>query len=644
MGITTLRSVRLSLLALIGFILLTQNASGVVLYRIGSPFSAVEKDSLENIGIDFKEINWSAAQLTDALETDSLAAGSLQPNFFAEDEDIAASLLDRGGWVKVEIFASENNLVGKVLIDKDPTTSYSWSEIETGNFVRIRREKTTFNLGGQFLIREVKLRPLAEKPEHFLERLTLGSSPPFSAFRTPTFPTLVEIKENTEPDISIPIDPPITTSFVQLVIIRESPKEVGLAAFEIFGGGFVSQSSYESDVIKLDDNASWGQLRWKGRQDPGARVDIRTRTGTDPQPNLFWALRTEQQDSIQYLQGGGDLSLTEYKKRYDKIEDDFKPTDSKDWISVDTENWSYWSSPYLFENSGNEIVSPGPRQYFQVKADFLSTVDAGGKIDYIEFSASVPPAVRSVIAEISPIETTVGEPTHFTYYIKPTIRSGDSGFNGVEITTPSGVISIDSLRLDGVNQDNFTSTIKANGLGFEIVLPRKLEPTDSGALIEVVFNALVLREVGTLFNAKIFDTTRPNEIRQQINPGNAADEVEGDLLSVKTSLTRSLLFSPQIAPNPFTPNNDNINDTMTLSYTLLRVTAPIPITIKIFDLSGQLVKHLYNGNDSIGEYTHSWDGKDNFNKAVAPGIYLYQITADLQSGQEIQNGIVSIVY
>ena len=108
MDMTSLRSIKLLLLVLLGVALLVQNASSVVLYRIGTPFSDTEKDSLEGIGVDFKEISWSASQLEDALEVDSLAVGSLQPNFINEDEDIAASLLERGGWVRVEIFSSDN--------------------------------------------------------------------------------------------------------------------------------------------------------------------------------------------------------------------------------------------------------------------------------------------------------------------------------------------------------------------------------------------------------------------------------------------------------------------------------------------------------------------------------------------------------
>ncbi len=405
------------------------------------------------------------------------------------------------------------------------------------------------------------------------------------------------------------------------------------------------QASYESDVIELDDIASLGEIRWSGRQDPHAQVAIRTRAGTDPQPVIFWETRPEQQDIVRFLQGGGDLSLTEYKRQYDRLADFFKPEDEQDRARPDTEHWSFYSSPYAFGHPGVPIASPGPRKFVQIRVDFASTtVEDGGKIDYIEFKASVPPSVRGLVGEIHPIETQVGEATHFTYYISPTIRSTDSSFDGVEIATPSGVMSVDSLRIAGINQEDFSWTIHEDGLGFEVLLPSRLDSTQTGALVEVVFTAPVLREAGTLFAGRVFDTTRPHEVRQRVVPGNATDEIEGDRLSVTTALSSSLVFSPRISPNPFTPNGDGVNDVVDISYKLLRVTSAVPVSLEIYDLSGRLVRRVYEGEDSVGEYSHVWDGRDDSNGLVPPGLYLYRLVVDVQSKKETSSGIVSVAY
>ena len=644
------KSIGILLLALLGGFC-PQSVSGVVIYRIGTPFSTAEKDSLVAIGIDFREIDWSASQLQDGLDLDSLPAGSLQPNYFDEDEDIAAALLSRGGWVRVRLFANQNQLIGQVLVDGDPTTGLTWPAVAPESFQagasRTLSEQLTFDLGGRFLIREARFRPLAENPEHFLERLSIGSLDQKLVNignRMSNFPTVAEVKENTEPEVSVILDPPISTRTVQLLIFRDTPKEIGLADFELYGGGFLARASYESEVVDLGGLASWGEIRWSGRQDTDARVDIRTRTGTDPHPEIFWQLRPEQRDSVQFRDGGGDLTLSEYKHRYSKLLDVLKPVEPRDRVSPDTENWSFWSTPYLFENSGTGIVSPSPRQFLQLKVDFFSTIEDGGKIDYVEFTASVPPAVHGLVGEIFPVDTQVGQATHFTYFIRPTIRAGDMGFDGVEISTPSGVISVDSLRIDGVNYDDFIWARTSDGLGFEINFPRKLEPTDSGVLIEIVFNAPVLREVGTLFTSKVFNSAEPNEVRQRINPGNAADEIESDGIAVKTSLSSSLVFAPQIGPNPFTPNGDTFNDVVNISYKLLRVTSQVPVSVAIFDLSGRLVKQIYAGDIPIGEYSHSWDGTDHSNRLVPPGLYLYRIAVDIQAEEGIKSGVIAVAY
>ena len=649
------RQVRCLLVALLGVAFSAQDAFPVVIYRVGTPFTAAEKDSLDGIGIDFREIGWTASQLTEAVELDSLQTGTLQPNFFARDEDIATTLLGRDGWVGIvtimdRCFCHWNKQVGSVLLDKDPNTSWTWSAVPAESFHEAATQSTVgmgviLDLGGRFLIREIRLRPEEGKPEHFLESYDLGfSDRGFDTYRIPAFPPVVQVRENTEAEVTMIIDPPVTTEAVHLKVFRDTPKEISIGAFEIYGGGYVSEAAYESDIIELDDIASWGEIRWSGRRDPEARVEIRTRSGNDRQPEVFWETRVEQQDSVRFLQGGGDLDFTEYKRQYGKVADFLKPANREHWASNDTENWSFWSSPYEFDTPGVGMVSPGPRQFLQIKADFTSTIDNGGKLDYVEFKASVPPSVRRLVGEIFPIETVVGEATQFTYYIRPTIRSGDNSFDAIEISTPSGLVSVDSLRLDGIDQGDFLTTMHANGTGFEVYLPRRLEPTDSGALVEVVFKAPVLREVGTLFEGKVFDTSKPHEVRQRVLPGDAANEIDSDDISVTTSLSKSLVFLPQISPNPFTPNGDGINDRVNISYKLLRVTSAVPVSLEIFDLTGRLVKEVYVGENPLGEYTHDWDGLDSANNAVAPGLYLYRLMVDVQSQRETNSGVLSLAY
>ena len=92
----------------------------MVVYRIGTPFTSAERDSLRGPGIDLEVIAWSHSLWHDALELDSLRAGSLQPNFLDEDEDIPATLVSRGGWVAADIGYYSRDSKFHVLVDGDP--------------------------------------------------------------------------------------------------------------------------------------------------------------------------------------------------------------------------------------------------------------------------------------------------------------------------------------------------------------------------------------------------------------------------------------------------------------------------------------------------------------------------------------------
>jgi flagellar hook assembly protein FlgD len=68
-------------------------------------------------------------------------------------------------------------------------------------------------------------------------------------------------------------------------------------------------------------------------------------------------------------------------------------------------------------------------------------------------------------------------------------------------------------------------------------------------------------------------------------------------------------------PNPFNP-------TTTIEY---QISSSGPVEIKIFNINGELVKTLMNTNQVAGKYSANWNGKDNDNKQVASGIYIYRV-------------------
>ena len=70
-------------------------------------------------------------------------------------------------------------------------------------------------------------------------------------------------------------------------------------------------------------------------------------------------------------------------------------------------------------------------------------------------------------------------------------------------------------------------------------------------------------------------------------------------------------------PNPFNP-------TTTIQY---RLPQAATVRLAIYNVAGQLVKVLVNGQQEAGQYRVEWDGRDQAGHSVASGLYLYRIEA-----------------
>ena len=49
------------------------------------------------------------------------------------------------------------------------------------------------------------------------------------------------------------------------------------------------------------------------------------------------------------------------------------------------------------------------------------------------------------------------------------------------------------------------------------------------------------------------------------------------------------------------------------------------ISLEVYNIKGQRIKTLYNGNATIGEYQVTWNGTDENNRKVSSGIYFYKL-------------------
>jgi hypothetical protein len=438
----------------------------------------------------------------------------------------------------------------------------------------------------------------------------------------PFVPALVEIRDNREQILDIPIQDVGEAGFVQ-VAIGEHQENWEIQDIHVYAKGFVSRSTYTSEIIDFGQPMAWGEMRWLGTKGDRAKVSVLTRSGTDADPIRYWRYTGRGTDREEVTADAyGRLGVGE-----------------KAGTTDDNNNWGFWSAYEFGDSLGTQIVSPSSRRYFQFRVDILPRDDDGGEISMLEFRASRPLAT-ALVGEVWPVEAKAGEETDFTYVMKPTFGSGETGFNRVEILSSSLLGSVDDVRV-GDTPVGFT-VAKQDPHHLTLDIPR-VQAGDSGALVEVDFKARVLR-YGASFDVRVSDGERPLEVPQGASAGDATGEYEGDGVAVATSARGNQLLRVRVDPPVITPNGDGTNDEAVLLFEVLEVTGQMGVGVEIRDLTGHLVRQLQDQDQSVGTYEQRWDGRDDHGQLVPPGIYLIVVSADTDGSSFEEMRVLHLAY
>ena len=415
-----------------------------------------------------------------------------------------------------------------------------------------------------------------------------------------------------------------------------------IAEFQIFGQGYVYRAVYTSSVLDWGEPVVLGQIRWQGEKDEDGQILIHTRSGVTPDPNRYWIATSLPGE---FREG----TRLEYERA----------SAAERQVTPDYPNWSFWSPPYAWEagqrdppipshrwTDGTPILSPGPSRYFQLQLVFLSTPTAAVRLRNLELQFSRP-AARKVVGEIWPLVASRTQRTTFTYTVRPTLVDGNLGFDRLEIFT---LTRVDTVRSVTVDAQEMSIHYPPRILDDRIIVrfPRLQGKRDTAKLVEVQFDARVVL-YGTEFRGWVYDSQGPG-VKQLVIPGDAVDQLPGNTLSVRTdSLGGSLLTQVEVAPNPFTPNGDGINEAVYFRFQVHEITVPRLLSVQLFDLSGGRVRSLeplpvMRGVFDMPEETLSWNGRDDQGRPVAPGIYLYRLRLEVDDGREERIGTLSVVY
>lgn len=552
----------------------------------------------------------------------------------------------------------------------------------------------------------------------------------------PILQTVAIQTQNTESVVDILI-PPQYVRFIRLKSLTTAGFEI--AELQVFGTGYVPEARYVSNVFDFGDLALLGRLRWTADQlgDPGlSKVQVRTRTGVDPQPVEFnkvrpgervfrvgggagsstqgttfaglqvpWKRAEDVTDSrlselIQTVLDNGEVDVREALEQFKGLSADQRELitlDQNDYAKLrnedkgdirdDVTNWSGWSPPYdaalgqveperIADVAGGvQVAASEPRRYFQFALDFSSEeFESAAGVGALAFEMLSPPFAEELIGEIAPRIAAVGEKTRFTYAVMNKSRPGeDRGFDRLEIDTPlrAGAVGRVQIRRPAgrVEEADFSdaslerlplvrgsfSVLEVRDQALVIAFPPIEE---SGALLSVEFDNGVLR-YGTTFTGRASDSQAGTAIGQEVVAGNAADLSGGgrqdpDLqpvgtplagnLSVEVPIARDLLINVQADPAVFTPNGDGANDQAAIRYDITNIARPAPVEIRVFDLGGRPVRHLYAAAELSGRFARPWDGRDDEGKLVPPGNYLFTVDLEAGTGSQRQLGVVGVAY
>ncbi len=623
---------------------------GLTIYRIGG---ADQPPPTLDVPYEFVPVPWSEIVATASGQTQSLQlqAEYIEPKQLDGSVNLTPSIVKNGGLILTTnrydslIAPSESELVAW---DGDIETAYQGNESVAWGGIFDRRENRSyrpfkywvFDLGGRFTIQKIRFYPRDRfRFERFAESFIVGVSDgdpskdgtrDLKVTEELDFDQIHNVRENTNAVVELELpQQPVRQLFFALRRNIRSFWEI--AEVEMYGTGFSAFARYESTIIDLGQSLVLGPLVWAGDQPLGASIEVRTRLGDDPDPNLYWRVTFRGDEKTLFDRQGKLLT----RETYATLQ-----LGERAGTTYDTRNWSDWSAPIaLVAETGNPI-GDRPRRFAQVRADFHSQPESGGRLNYLQFAASHPRAAH-IAAEIEPTQVRPGQTASFTYKLLPRFDGDEPGFDQVEIDTPGRAVSVDAVRIDG--RDEAFAVARLDQSGFAVQIPH-IDVRRSLDLIEIDFKAQVF-QYGTVFSGRVSDSTRLQEVAQAVVAGDV--DVQNDSATLQVALADVGIESigrVELGSSICTPNSDGVNDGVRLEYDLLNLSGAALVYIDVCDLSGRKLWAIDQTAHSSGRFAVAWDGRDDSGLMLPPGIYLLRLAVETDKGRDRVSRIVSLVY
>ncbi len=551
-------------------------------------------------------------------------------------DNLAAGLSARGGLIAAQVqVLTPGGYVDAIAereglnnwIDGDGSTAWAPDQDEEIG----RRAKIYIDLGAAFRVDRIRFYPRLDN-EHrgfALGNFEVGANDGQqgsilnSTYRAIPGLAFSAFSSNRQPVVDVRF-PRRDIRYIRLNSSNGEPWE--LAEFEVYAEGTVPAGEFVSAPLFIRGGYPvWGRMLYEGGDLDALPITVQTRTGPDEEPLHY------------FLQRGDELERVASDEYFD-----FDPLDFAGAAEtllgpiLPNPEWSPWQTV-----TENLVRSPAPKRYIQFRIEMTEPGTAIGNIllEYVQL-----PLADELIAEISPLVAEAGVQTQFTLSLRVQLNEGrgDTGFRYLQVHTPAAIGRVVAVRIDD-EEAIYTPTYDREG--FTVDIWERI--SQSGTFVQIDFTATVLRD-GTPFELRALDLRAEDgqiePVYQTARPGDIDPLSLGGELQVRLRAEDSALIDALTARTAsISPNGDGINDAFEVSYNLLKLTRPAPVSFQIFDLGGRL---LAQGRslDQNGRFVRLWRGTDAGGNRVAPGLYLYRIEVEADAGTLSRQGIVNVVY
>ncbi|MBI2504977.1 MAG: gliding motility-associated C-terminal domain-containing protein [Candidatus Latescibacteria bacterium] len=514
-------------------------------------------------------------------------------------------------------------------IDGDAATAWNPEEDE-----ELGRQPTLhLDLGATFRVNRIRFHPRLDE-EH--RGLILGSfdistsDGTVAAALTAEYKSLFSYTE-TFPNRQTVVDRSFTSRDVRYIRLSSQEKEAWeIAELELYSDGTLPTGEFTSMPLFVRGGSPvWGQVKANGEDLNRLPFTLQTRTGPDEEPLVYYIKRGDELERVS-RSDYNNVALRRYTT-IGVVEEEQGPI-------LPNPEWSPWQTV-----SDGLVLSPSPQRYLQFRLLFS---EPGLVLRDLAFEYVRRPLATALKGEISPLEVEPGVETEFTLSLEMQFDPGrrDTGVRYLQVLTPAVVSQVERVLVD--DQETVFSAAYQPGEGFTVDLWQRV--VQAGSFVQLVFRAALFRD-GTPFLVRAVDL-RPEEggletVYQTVREGDVDPfSVGGQLVVRFRTPSQKLVQALGKGKALITPNGDGINDFFALSYGLFMLIQPAPVTLSIFDLSGRQLRQSYAGADLSGQYTQLWDGTDAQGHLVPPGIYLYRIEVDADTGHHSWQGTVEVAY